>query len=419
MSSLLGNPLSVNEKYSIIGAGISGLLCGYFLKKAGVDFEILEKQHKAGGLLSSTKTTYGLVEHAANAYVNSPAMQSMLADIGLQAIKSNQKYKARFIFKDGDLKQIPFFILKDLFGSLAGLFKKGLPNPNPSLEDFVVYFAKPELLKYLIEPAMAGVYAAESKNLGAAALFPKLIAELKEGKHLAAALKASRNNQKSTAPKGSYSFNGGMQDLVNALEKHLAEHIRYNVKVQDLDVKNPTIICTPAYSAAKIFPDKKLSNLLQDIEYLPLTTVSMIFEEKDLLKFKKGFGCLIPRTGQFKSLGILFNHCIFENRVNGQGLANITCIIAGTQAAECSAEALKKLVYAELKSILGLQGAALDWNYRQYQHALPLYGVNLPANLLNIDTYLRSSFPNVRLFGNYTGKISIRGMCNEASQFFS
>ena len=44
-----------NEKVAIIGAGISGLSCGMFLNRNGVDFKVFESTKRIGGLARSFK----------------------------------------------------------------------------------------------------------------------------------------------------------------------------------------------------------------------------------------------------------------------------------------------------------------------------------------------------------------------------
>ena len=65
-SAILGKKLHKSEHYRIIGGGIAGLLLGFYLKKAGVSFHIYEKTERAGGLLQTKKTRFGIAEGAAN-----------------------------------------------------------------------------------------------------------------------------------------------------------------------------------------------------------------------------------------------------------------------------------------------------------------------------------------------------------------
>ncbi|MBO5126874.1 MAG: NAD(P)/FAD-dependent oxidoreductase, partial [Clostridia bacterium] len=45
----------MNKKVLIIGAGISGLACGIYAQKNGIDSIIVEKTHFAGGNLTGWK----------------------------------------------------------------------------------------------------------------------------------------------------------------------------------------------------------------------------------------------------------------------------------------------------------------------------------------------------------------------------
>jgi len=48
--------LKKSRKVGIIGSGIAGLACGYFLLKEGFEVVIYEKDQELGGLLKTTTT---------------------------------------------------------------------------------------------------------------------------------------------------------------------------------------------------------------------------------------------------------------------------------------------------------------------------------------------------------------------------
>ena len=44
---------SVKTEIIIIGAGLTGLTLAFYLKKAGIDFRIIEKSGKTGGVIQT------------------------------------------------------------------------------------------------------------------------------------------------------------------------------------------------------------------------------------------------------------------------------------------------------------------------------------------------------------------------------
>jgi len=42
-----------NIKVAIVGAGLTGLTTAFYLKKAGVPFEVFEKENRAGGVIQT------------------------------------------------------------------------------------------------------------------------------------------------------------------------------------------------------------------------------------------------------------------------------------------------------------------------------------------------------------------------------
>lgn len=55
-SSLLGEDIDKTKSYIIVGAGISGLLLGYYFKKANISFKIVEQANQVGGILQTEKS---------------------------------------------------------------------------------------------------------------------------------------------------------------------------------------------------------------------------------------------------------------------------------------------------------------------------------------------------------------------------
>ena len=65
----------------IIGAGVSGLLMAYYLKKAGHNVTVFEKE-RVGGKIQTKHTEAGPAEKAANAIYTSPEALELIAELG-------------------------------------------------------------------------------------------------------------------------------------------------------------------------------------------------------------------------------------------------------------------------------------------------------------------------------------------------
>lgn len=90
---LLGRSLDLSQPIHIVGAGISGLMLGWWLRRAGAKIHISEKTDRAGGLLQSLHTKYGLVERAANGVLWNDALDLMCSELGVEPLSPRKEAK--------------------------------------------------------------------------------------------------------------------------------------------------------------------------------------------------------------------------------------------------------------------------------------------------------------------------------------
>ena len=279
----------------------------------------------------------------------------------------------------------------------------------------------------LLEPALAGIYAGRLHELSFSAILPTLAQTQAKNERLGLALlKNAWKNRKNKRPKapvhlrgGTLSFENGMQDLVNALANDMSEYITYHSDIlAEKNINKNTILCVPAYEAANFFASHQLSEKLQEISYSPIISITLFVEQKNLPKFKAGFGCLIPRNENYTILGVLFNHCIFDKRVTNEKIASLTCIVRDfdNSLLKKTDKALLNIVRHDLKRLFSLQNDFLEHQIYRWPKGIPLYSPALQTTHFELQEMLEKDFPNIRLFGNYTGQISVRKMCQEAAK---
>lgn len=429
---MLGNFLHKGEWLELYGAGASGLFLGYWLKQAGVDFCLYERGALAGGLLQTVLTNYGISESAANGIVGSAPVHAMLSGLGLPFLRPFSATRKRYIFRNGRHYRFPLG-MRETGRALLGLC---LPHrlPVDDLSDLSVgEFARAYLGKgfahQLLEPALQGIYAAGLDELSFAAVFPSLSELLEQSRSLPLAWlktcfwdKPEPNVDKSGLPRkyvgGTLGFAGGMGSLMGALARHLDGAIRYQTDAASVwraDV--PSVICLPAYQAARLFDGHVLGKCLSDIRYLPMISVTLFVPQKNLPLLLPGFGCVVPRKEGLATLGVLFNHHIFEGRAVSPDMASLTVILRGDGLANrelfsLSDEHLLAHIYGELKTLFGMNADPLHTLIHRWERGLPLYEVALQKKWTMMHNLLLKDFPHTRLLGNYTGQISLRGICN-------
>src|ERR1700687_2668620 len=91
----------------VVGGGISGLVCAYALRKAGVDAELLEASPRAGGVIGSERRNEFLLELGPQSFSGTAALRALCAELGItdqlvQAPASAQRY----LLIDGALREV-------------------------------------------------------------------------------------------------------------------------------------------------------------------------------------------------------------------------------------------------------------------------------------------------------------------------
>jgi oxygen-dependent protoporphyrinogen oxidase len=205
----------------------------------------------------------------------------------------------------------------------------------------------------------------------------------------------------------------------------LSDCIELGVDAADRDLNSERVICClPAYAAQEWMQGlgkQELCYALRDVEYLSMTVISAVFNPADLPGFKPGFGCLIPPSEGFHSLGLLFSHCLFPQRFpqNKLFFRSIMRDDDGSLAAKSETE-LGAMVAEDamrlFKSPPGLKSEELAV-YR-WPKGIPVYSRELVQAWAKLDQLLPQYMPNWRFFGNWTGEISLRGMADAAMTVF-
>lgn len=408
--NILGHSLQ-HEKYHIVGAGVSGLMLGFFLKKKGIPFHIFEKSDKAGGLIQTHHLEgFGRAEQAANGFIWCKEIQEICDAISLDILAPKPSAKARYIVKNKKLSKLPLH-----FGQIMTAATKSLrPHSGrlETMEDFGFTFLGKTATQQLLEPALGGIYAADIQELSFEGVMPFLAKELNDTNSLFSAVRRFKKQTPKNLHKGTQSFQEGFGAFTARLGAYLQEHISYGYDYTEINTEQPTIITTPAHVAQHFFQGE-IQSILSRVRYNPIITSTLFFHAKDVPKLKAGFGCLIPRKEEMKLLGILFNSHIFTHRITKSDQISITCIFRDTEKQYFSwndDKIVSEIIMPDLKKLFDAQKMPLAHKIFKWENGIPLYEPFLVQNWKNLDKLLQHQYPNIRLLGNYTGQISVRGM---------
>src|SRR5579863_4032145 len=121
MIGWLSQLMTSHVQVLVVGAGISGLTCAYYLRKSGIDVQIVEAADRPGGVIRSERRDGFLLELGPQSFNGTPQILELCRDLGI----ANELVEApprapRFLLLDGQLKQAPLsppaFFTSSLFG---------------------------------------------------------------------------------------------------------------------------------------------------------------------------------------------------------------------------------------------------------------------------------------------------------------
>lgn len=389
--------ISNKPNIHIIGAGFSGLSLAYLLGKTGrFTVSVFEKNAQVGGMIQSKKEQDCVIESAANSILYTTTTQRFLNEIEADVVHPLPFAKKRYFFRER-LRRWPLNIPETLCFAFRLAFhlltkKKFLKIlPHESVETWSVKHFKVSFTKYLLSPALQGIYAASADQLNAESVLGSLFQKKKE------------------RILGIVSGLNGMSDLIKSLQTlcfkykvHIHTETTYNFSENVADI---VIVCTSADQAAKL-TEEKYPDVAQNLKKISMNNVMSItcFLRKASKK-PSGFGCLIPKGSETKCLGILFNSDIFPNRRSSQIETSETYIFSGDEALY-----LKTLNEIEIKNymlhirqvIFKLNDPLFSVHPHFWPSGLPLYNHELHQFQKNLK--LPS---NLYLHGNYISGIGL------------
>jgi oxygen-dependent protoporphyrinogen oxidase len=394
----------------VIGAGFSGLSAAYFLNRAGHRVRIVENAPRIGGLLDTLRTPYGPVETAANAVIANPVVESTARELGLNLTPALRSSGRRYIFREGRLRRWPLGPSASLrlLGSLLPIRFRGdnLSPLAPRARETVAAWGEralgAEATRYLLCPALSGVYAGNPAELSASLTVGKVFTTWRAPRSPRGKLRGS------VAPLQ------GMGAWAPAFQRILLAN-RCTFEKEALPGM-PTVVALPPPQAAAFLEGKTPALLaeLRKIRMLPLLSVTIFLAPET--QAIPGFGCLFPRGEKFRALGVLANDRIFP----GRALDSIseTWLFGGAldrEAPRLSDSEILALVATERARLHGLHARVLYSKIVRWESAVPHYDLSLEGALENLRA-MHFQEGLYRVFGTYLGELGLGAVLLRASK---
>lgn len=399
----------------IIGGGITGLFLAYRELKKGNQVTLYEESNRLGGIISTKQVPEGLVETAANGFLLTTELKELCKEIGIPLIPANSQSKRRYFWREKKIKRNPLTVSESLRLLYGIFFKKKALEEKSNFWDWSNDIFGYSASKFLIEPALGGIYGTRLFQLDPRIVFPTWDFGGKKTVF-------QNLNQKKSKSFGTYSFAFGMGSFIETLGSYLQNHIeiKYQTSAKSMEelrslaIEGDIHFAIPVQDVIKFFPrELKIKN---SIKMVSLTSITRFSKEK--LTPKPCFGILFPDGAKINALGVLSNSDIFPNRVSERGnttdnLSSETWIYENSKNPIGSEETWKELVERDRNIVNPKSTDPVAIYTTTWNNPFPVYNSDLESlNLIldEIEEKSASSPQKIRFFGNYRRNLGIRSI---------
>lgn len=432
-------------RVGIIGGGITGLSCAYYLGKLGPDMDATVFDPAPGGPIGTVNIEGCILETGPESWLAAkPWAEQLIRELGLgdDLTGSNDAQRRTFVLRDGRFLTLPeglqmvvptkvLPVLKsELFGWGTKLrmglevFRNPVAHPDRSVSDFVNDHFGPEAVEFLAEPLLAGVYGGSPDELSAASVLPKFVEyEQRYGSVVVGTFRDRRPPSKNSIFR---SLRSGVGTLIEALKSRV--HI-VNSRVDSLELSDDigwTItadgkqsifdIVIVACGANKAQPllapiDPELSELLGTIPYSGSAIWTFGYRRSDVPHPLNAFGFLVPRAERearnMKMMACTWLGTKWAGRVPDDK-AVFRCFSTDPDAPRAA-------VQAELHRLMEITADPLFTVGHRWPESMPQYTIGHAARVDEIERRA-AELPGLYLAGNAYRGIGIPDCVKSAQQ---
>lgn len=444
-----------DDTVCIVGGGLGGLLLAVELERRGRPVVVLEAGDGPGGVARTVHEDGWLLEPAASSLLlPNPALDPILAHVGIEPVPARPAASHRFLFTRGRLIELspsPRALLAPVASPLGKLRAVAEPivgrrpagsGPDESVASFARRRLGREMGTLMSTVAAHGVFAGDPEELSVRSCFGSLPAlEDRSGSLLRGAIAGRRATRAAAAGAGAsprvrrsvHVVAGGMGELADALAASLGDRFLAGRRVSALErlgdagppgswsvrgdgwerTVRQVVLAVPAPQAAALV-DPPLAALLSRARCAPVAVVGLGGTSAEL-PLPEGFGVLCgPGTG-LRVLGVLFESHVAGGRAPaGHHLAK--AILGGgadPEVMDLDDEELVATAAADLSRILS-RPVRPSWTRVVRQPlGIPQYAVGHARWLAEVDRSRRRT-DGLHLAGwSYRG-VGVAGLADDA-----
>ena len=433
---------------AIVGGGIAGLTAAYRLKQRGVRVVVYEASERVGGAIRTRRSAGYIAELGPNSLSTpSPALRTLITELGLEPslVAASPAAKKRYVVRKSRLLPLPMspqdFLTTRLLSNGAKLAVFGEPlvdSGDSPVEESIATFVRrrfnQEVVDYVANPFVAGIYAGDPEQLSVRHALPRLYGlERTHGsiiKAFGGMMRARKRDADAaaTAIAGEMvSFRTGLQELPDALGRELHAEIRLKAPVtqlrsgpkgwtvgaafQQAELYDAVVYAAPAHCIDEIdldFPAGDRVGTLASIGHPPVAVLVLGFRREDVAHPLDGFGFLVPEIERRHVLGVLFSSTLFPDRAPDDHVT-LTAFVGGVRnpdLAHADQPTITARVMDDLRALLGAKGEPTFREFHLWPKAIPQYDLTYGRFKDIMDEAERRN-PGFALAGSYREGVAL------------
>jgi protoporphyrinogen/coproporphyrinogen III oxidase len=421
----------------VVGGGISGLACAYYLQRAGIEAVVFDPS--PGGIIGTAHVEGCILEKGPESWLGTkPWAEQLIRELGMgdQIAGSDDARRRTYVLRNGRFTKLPEGLQlvvptkllpvlgTELFGwgtkfrMATEIFHNPKEWPDRSVSEFVAGHFGQEAVDYLAEPLLAGVYGGSPDALSAVSVLPKFVEyEQRFGSVVVGALREKRKPAGESVFK---SLRGGMGSLIDALG---ARTTVVAARVESIEPGDGwgvfaagewhrfdhIVLCCGANAMAPLIGpvDARATDLLSSIPYTGSAIWTLGYRRDDIPHPLDAFGFLVPKKERNTIMACTWVATKWPGRVP-EGKAVLRCFSTDPNAPE---EAMR----ADLRRLMGVTAEPLFALCNRWPDSMPQYTVGHTVRIAELEARV-AAIPGLHLAGNAYHGIGIPDCVKSAKQ---
>jgi len=408
-------------KVGIVGGGISGLACAWYLERAGVEAVVFDPT--PGGLIGTIHMEGCILEAGPESWLASkPWAEQLIRELGMgdQLTGSNDARRRTYVLRDGRFVPLPEglqlvvptrlvpLLRTELFtwGTKVRMgtevFRNPKALPDRSVSEFVADHFGREAVDYLAEPLLAGVYGGSPDYLSAVSVLPKFVEH--EQRFGSVVVGALREKSKAAGQPVFKSLRNGMGTLIDALREKVTMIPARVESIQPTPLWSlfadgewhdfdQIVLCCGANRAAPLMApiDARAAELLASIPHTGSAIWTFGYRTEDVPRPLDAFGFLVPKRERNTIMACTWVATKWEGRVP-EGKAVLRCFSTDPDVSEDA-------MLSDLRRLMGISAEPLFALNHRWPESMPQYTVGHASRIAEVEARV-AAIPGLHLAGN-------------------